>query len=257
MRKMKEKRKTRGTDTVTLFGRNSIVERLKANPKSIKRIMTSASFDDQETLSLIRSRGIPVREVAEKDLLRMKDRERVQGLVAEVEPFEYASFEELVKRPDGEKLTFVLLDGVTDPQNLGAIIRITACFGDFGIVIPERDACEVNETVLNIAAGGENYVPVCRMNNLSNALIHAKKAGYWTAGAAVEGGEDLNGVSFPFPLCIVLGSEGKGIHYGVGKHIELKVTLPMRGAVLSFNVAMASAIFCYEITRQRAAAGKT
>lgn len=240
---------------MTLFGRNSILERLKSDPKSVKKLITSGAFDDREILDLARSHGIPVKQVSDKDLLKMRNSERVQGAVAEVDPFKYASFEELT-RPEKEKLSFILLDGVTDPQNLGAIIRIAACFGGFGIVIPERDACEVNETVLNIAAGGENYVPVCRINNLSNALIRAKKYGYWIAGAVVEGGEDLGKVSFPFPLCIVLGSEGKGIHYGVGKQIEIKVTLPMRGAALSFNVAMASAIFCYEIARQRQTGNK-
>lgn len=244
------------SNSMMLFGRNSVLERLRTNPKSIKKIITSATFDDGEIMALARSRGIPVKQVSDKDMLKMRNSERVQGVAAEAEPFAYAPFEELAMRPGEEKLSFILLDGVTDPQNLGAIIRIAACFGGFGIVIPERDACEVNETVLNIAAGGENYVPVCRINNLSNALIHAKKYGYWIAGAVVEGGEDLGRVSFPFPLCIVLGSEGKGIHHGVGKQVELKVTLPMRGAALSFNVAMASAIFCYEIARQRQAGKK-
>ena len=243
------------SDFMTLFGRNSVLERLKSNSKSVRKIMISGTFDDREILALAKSRGI-LKQVSDKDMLKMKNSERVQGVVAEVDPFEYASFEELARNPGKEKPSFILLDGVTDPQNLGAIIRITACFGGFGIVIPERDACEVNETVLNIAAGGENHVPVCRINNLSNALIHAKKYGYWIAGAVVEGGEDLGKVSFPFPLCIVLGSEGKGIHYGVGKQIELKVTLPMRGAELSFNVAMAAAIFCYEISRQKEAEKK-
>jgi 23S rRNA (guanosine2251-2'-O)-methyltransferase len=219
-------------------------------------MITSGTFDDREILALVKSRGIPVKQVSDKDLFKMRNSERVQGVVAEVDPFGYSSFEELVRNPEKEKLSFIILDGVTDPQNLGAIIRIAACFSGFGIIIPERDSCDVNETVLNIAAGGENYVPICRINNLSNALIRAKKDGYWIAGAVVEGGEDLDKVSFPFPLCIVLGSEGKGIHYGVGKQVELKVTLPMRGAALSFNVAMASAIFCYEIARQRQAEKK-
>ena len=241
---------------VLLYGRNSIMERLKANPKSLRMIMISEHFDDAEIFEMAKLRRAPVKRVSEKELFKMKHSERTQGIIAEADPFEYSSFEGLIKREDGVKPTFIMLDGITDPQNLGAIIRAAACLGDFAIVIPERDACEVNETVLNIASGGENYIRVCRINNLSNALIHAKEAGYWAAGAVVEGGEDLTKVSFPFPLCIVLGSEGKGIHHGISKHIELKVTLPMRGAALSFNVAMASAIFCYEIARQREAGKK-
>lgn len=234
-----------------LYGKNSVLERLKTNMRGVRKVIISESFDDAAALELIKSRRIPLQKVPEREMLKMKRTERLQGIIAEVDPFRYASFEALINETEGEKPCFILLDSVTDPQNLGAIIRIAACLGGFAIVIPERDACEVNETVLNIASGGENYVPVCRINNLSNALIHAKKAGYWAAGAVVEGGQDLTKVSFPFPLCIIMGSEGKGIHHGVEKHLELKVTLPMRGAALSFNVAMASAIFCYEIARQR------
>ncbi len=234
-----------------LFGKNSVFERLKANPKTIKNILMQEGFDDPAIMDIVKSRKIPFKHVAEKELLKFKHTERLQGIVAETEEFKYLSFDELQDKFNEKRLSFILLDGVTDPQNLGAIIRITACFGGFAIVIPERDSCEVNETVLNIASGGENYVPICRVNNLSNALIHAKKAGYWIAGTVVEGGEDLNKISFPFPLCLVLGSEGKGIHHGVQKQLELKVTLPMKGAALSFNVAMASSIFCYEITRQK------
>ena len=239
-----------------LYGRNSILERLKANPKSIRMVMISENFTDAEIFAAAELRRTPIKRMTERELFKMKHSERLQGIIAEADPFEYSSFEGLLKREEGMKPSFIMLDGITDPQNLGAIIRTAACFGNFAIVIPERDSCDVNETVLNVASGGENYVRVCRINNLSNALIHAKKAGYWAAGAVVEGGEDLNRVSFPFPLCLVLGSEGKGVHYGVAKHIELKVTLPMRGAPLSFNVAMASAIFCYEIARQREAGKK-
>ena len=234
-----------------LFGRNSVLERLKANPKTVKNILVQEGFDDTVIMDIIRSHKIPFKHVSEKELLKLKHTERLHGIVAEVGEFKYLSFDQLQDKFSEKRLSFILLDGVTDPQNLGAIIRITACFDGFAVVIPERDSCEVNETVLNIASGGENYVPVCKVNNLSNALIHAKKAGYWIAGTVVEGGDDLNKISFPFPLCLVLGSEGKGIHHGVQKQLELRVTLPMRGAALSFNVAMASAIFCYEITRQR------
>jgi len=240
-----------------LYGKNAVIERLRANMRGVRKVIIAEDFDDPTALELIKARRIPVQKASEKEMLKMKRTERLQGIIAEIDPFRYSSFEALVSNPEGEKLSFIMLDEVTDPQNLGAIIRIAACFGGFGIVIPERGACEVNETVLSVASGGDNYVPICRINNLTNALIHAKKAGYWAAGAVVEGGDDLTNVSLPFPLCIVMGSEGKGIHHGVEKHLEMKVTLPMRGAALSFNVAMASAVFCYEIARQRPKAAKT
>lgn len=234
-----------------LFGKNSVFERLKTNPNTIKNILMREDFDDPVIMGVVRTKNIPFKRVTDKELLKLKHTERLQGIIAQTEEFKYLSFDGLREKFNEKRLSFILLDGVTDPQNLGAIIRIAACFGGFAVAIPERDSCEVNETVLNVASGGENYVPICRVNNLSNALIHAKKAGYWIAGTVVDGGEDLNKISFPFPLCLVLGSEGKGIHHGVEKQLELKATLPMKGAELSFNVAMASAIFCYEITRQK------
>ena len=97
----------------------------------------------------------------------------------------------------------------------------------------------------------ENFVPVAKVTNLSTTLLKAKKAGYWAVGTVVEEGEDINSVSLPFPICLVLGAEGKGIRYGIQKHLDVKVTLPMKGAELSFNVAMATAIFAHEINKQR------
>lgn len=238
-------------NSMFLYGRNSVLERLKSDPKSVKKVLFRAETEDRAVMDIVRSKKIPVRRVSEKEAFKFRGSERTQGIMAEVDKFEYASFKGLLERPKEERLSFIFLDGVTDPQNLGAVLRIGACFGGFAVVIAEHRSCEVNETVLNVASGGENYVPVCKVTNISNALIHAKSSGYWLAGATVEGGEDIRKASLPFPICLVLGSEGKGLHYGVEKHLELKLTLPMGGAPLSFNVACACAIFCYEITRQR------
>ncbi|MEK7308576.1 MAG: TrmH family RNA methyltransferase, partial [Nitrospirota bacterium] len=111
--------------------------------------------------------------------------------------------------------------------------------------------CEVNETVIHVASGGENYVPVSLVTNLTTALREAKKAGYWAVGTVVEGGEDINKVSIPFPVCLVMGSEGTGIRHGLQQLLDMKVTLHMKGARLSLNVAVAYAIFAREIARQR------
>lgn len=234
-----------------IYGKNSVLERLKANPDSVRKIFLQEDFDDAAILNIIKLKNIPFQYASAKSLPLFKRNERLQGIAAEVAGFKYSSFRELLENRAGNNLSFIFLDGVTDPQNLGAIIRIAACFGGLAVVIPEHESCEVNETVLNIASGGENYIQICKVGNFTNALIQAKKAGYWIAGAVVEEGEDVRKASLPFPLCLVIGSEGKGIHYGVSKRIELKLTLPMKGAALSFNAAMACAIFCYEITRQR------
>jgi 23S rRNA (guanosine2251-2'-O)-methyltransferase len=234
-----------------LYGKNSVLERLKVNPESIKRIFVQENFDAPEIIKIIESANISLKRVTEKELLRIKRADRLQGIVAEVKKFTYTPFEKLLYRSEEKRLSFLFLDNINDPHNLGSIMRITACFGGFAIVIPKHGSCEVNETVLHVASGGENFIPVSMVTNLSNALIEVKKAGYWAVGTVVEGGENINNITLPFPLCLVLGSEGKGIRYGLQKHLDLKVTLPMSGAPLSLNVAMACAIFCHEIAKQR------
>lgn len=234
-----------------LYGKNSVVERIKAEPGSINQIFLQDNFDSSAIIELIKSAGIPLKKVSEKELLRIKRADRLQGIVAKVERFKYAAFEDLLERPAEKQFSFIFLDNINDPHNLGSVIRIAACFGGFSVVIPSRNSCQVTDAVVHVASGGENFVPVCVVNNLANALRRAKKYNYWIAGAVVSRGEIMHEASLPFPLCLVLGSEGKGIREGIDKLLDIRLTLPMKGVSLSFNVAMASAIFCYEIDRQR------
>ena len=234
-----------------LYGKNSVLERLKADPESIRQIFIQDNFRSPDIMKSIRSSGVPFKSVDEKNLLKIKRADRLQGIVAETDRFTYTPLDELLHVSGDKRRSFIFLDGLNDPHNLGAIMRIAACFGGFALVIPEHGSCEVNDTVIHVASGGENFVPVSRVTNLAQALIKAKKAGYWAAGTVVENGQDIHSASLPFPLCLVLGAEGKGIRYGIQKHLDLSITVPMKGARLSFNVAMACAIFAYEIAKQR------
>lgn len=234
-----------------LYGKNSILERLKVNPKSIHRVFLQANFDAPHVVKAVKTANIPTKKVTERELTRIKRADRLQGIVAEVDDFKYTDFDDLLYDEKSKNISFVCLDSLNDPHNLGAILRITACLGNFAVVIPRRDSCEVNDTVMHVASGGENFTPVCLIGNMTNALLKAKDKGFWLVGAVVEGGQEISKTSLPFPLCLVLGSEGKGIRHGVKKHLDTKVSLPMKGAALSFNVAMACAIFSYEIDRQR------
>jgi 23S rRNA (guanosine2251-2'-O)-methyltransferase len=234
-----------------LYGKNSIAERIREHPRSIRQIYIQDNFRDPQLLKMIQSEDIPCTTVSEKDLLAIKRADRLQGIVAETAAFTYTPFEELLGDSGAGQRSLIFLDSLNDPHNLGSIIRIAACFDGFGIVIPGHGSCGVNDTVIHVASGGENFVPVAQVTNLSQALQKAKKRGYWAVGTVVEGGQNMNRTSLPFPLCLVLGAEGKGIRYGIEKHLDLKVTLPMKGAQLSLNVAMACAIFANEIVRQR------
>jgi len=232
-----------------LYGKNSILQRLKKDPKSIRKIFLNDIFDDGYILTIASRRKIPIIRLRRNEFLRLKRADNLQGIVAEVEKFTYTPLRELLDTDTRPSLIF--LDGISDPQNLGSIIRTAACFGDFAIVVPKHSACDVNDTVLHVACGGENFVPISMVTNISTALRDAKSVGYWVVGAMAKAGEDLNKTKLPFPLCLVLGSEGSGIRQGLQGQLDLKVSLHMSGAPLSFNVGVTCAIFCSEIVRQR------
>ncbi|MFH1868291.1 MAG: TrmH family RNA methyltransferase [Candidatus Omnitrophota bacterium] len=235
--------------SLLLYGKNSVCERLKANPASIKKIYLHINFNSMEVENMISAHGIPCERLPSEKLSKIKPTKDIQGIVAEVDNYEYIPFDNIL---ENKGLTPIFLDRITDPHNLGVIIRTTACFGNFALVIPRHESCEVNETVLHVASGGENYTPVSIVTNLSNAIIKAKKHGYWIMGALVDkDAEDISGINLPHPLAFALGSEGSGIRYGVEKQIDIKARIPMDGAELSFNVNMACAIFCHEISRKR------
>ena len=245
---------TLAKDAMLLYGRNSVFERLKTRPVTIKKIFLQDGFDVERIERSIEKNNIPVERLKARQLSNIKPAKDLQGIIARVDKFEYANFKDLLSRQAADRLTFLFLDRLFDPQNLGVIIRTVACFGGFGVVIPRFNACEITEAVLHVASGGENYVPVSMVSNLSNAIITSKRHGYWIVGGIVaDEAEYINEISLPFPLGLVLGSEGKGIRYGVEKHLDIKARIPMDGARLSFNVAMACVIFCHEISKQRKA----
>ncbi|MCQ9207248.1 MAG: RNA methyltransferase [Omnitrophica bacterium] len=236
---------------MVLYGRNSICERLMVNPASIEKVFLQESFRVPHIEKLIREKNVPIERVGPRDIAKIKNAKDLQGIVARVDEFKYTPFKELLGRSPSKNTTFVFLDRINDPQNLGVIIRILACFGGFCAVIPKFEACSVTEAVLHVASGGENYVPVSMVPNLSNAIIAAKKKGYWIAGALVADAKDIDKVSLPFPLGLVLGSEGKGVRHGLQKQLDMRVHIPMNGARLSLNVNTACAILCHEISKER------
>ena len=237
---------------VRLYGKRPVVERLRRAPKTIRALYLQSDTDAAEVVNAAKAAGVRFLPKPKEEILRMAGPAHAQGVVAEVEDFRYAELEDLLKQEP--RLTLLFLDRVNDPQNLGAVLRTTACLGNFAVVIPKHDSVEVTEAVLRVACGGENFTPVARVTNLAQASEKAKKAGYWVAGAAAEGGTPLHEADWPTPLAVVLGSEGSGIRPGLEKPLELTLTLPMPGADLSYNVATATALIAYEITRRRLAA---
>jgi 23S rRNA (guanosine2251-2'-O)-methyltransferase len=237
---------------IYLYGRNSISERIKAHPDSVRTIYMREGLSLPSMEKAIDQKRIPCERISASSLEKMRPQKDLQGAVAKVDLFEYTPCDDLINDALQGGRTLIFLDRVNDPHNLGVIIRLSACFGGFSLIIPSREACQVNETVLHVASGGENYVPIASVNNLAPAMDEAKKLGFWILGAVVdEEGEDIAEVSLPSLLGVVLGSEGTGIRKGLQGRLDIRACIPMRGAPLSFNVSMACGIFCHEITRQR------
>ncbi len=236
---------------IRLYGKNQVVERLKAHPKTIKKIICNQSTDNRFIKKLAQQFNVPHLFLPDEEFMLLAKNVNNQGVIAETQDFLYNDLQNILQLPDEEKLTLIALSNITDPQNLGSILRTAACFSRFALIIPRHRSGSINETVLRVACGGENYIPVIQETNLIPAIKQAKDAGYWVAGTVVEEGEDITGFKFQFPLCLVIGSEDKGIRPGLIAHLDFKVTLPMPGARLSLNTAVATAIFCYEVARQR------
>lgn len=234
-----------------LYGKKPVIERLKANPASIKKLYLQAKTDLSEVVREAKNSGIAFDAMDKAWFTKHGDELHTQGVIADVQEYVYAPFEEILDDCSAGISTPVFLDNLTDPQNLGSIIRTLACLGGFSIVIPAFESAEVNETVLRVASGGENYVKIAKVPNLVKAAGVCRDRDIKLVGTVVENGEDLSAAKLEFPLVIVIGSEGKGIRPGLRKCLDLGVTLPMRGAQLSFNAAVAAAIFAYDIARKK------
>lgn len=237
-----------------LYGKNPVAERLNKNPRSIRTLYLQ---DDRRDLypffKKARQCGIPVVSATKSKLAKIARNLNTQGIIADVEDVAYALYQSLLEGAKERNETLLFLDNLNDPQNLGAVIRTAACLGGFSLVLPTRGSVAITESVLRVASGGDNHVPVTQVANMRRSLGTARDNGLWIAGAVTEGGTDITEVRFQFPLAIVVGSEQKGIREGIIKDLDALVTIPMAHPQLSLNVAHAAAVICYEIVRQKKA----
>lgn len=235
-----------------LYGKNPVIERLKTNPRSIRKIYLEAGHADAGYVyKKAKKWGIPVIPVPKGKLHKLARNVNTQGLLVEIEEFLYTPYDELLAAALKDRETLFFLDGLNDPQNLGAMIRSLAALGKFSIVLPSHNSVGITETVLRIACGGENYLQVAKVRNLSQAISAAKAAGFWIAGTVVKNGQDLSTTTLPFPLAMVIGSEQKGIRDVLHKQLDIALTIPMAADRLSLNAAHAVSIVAYEVMRQK------
>ncbi len=244
-----------------IYGVNPVLEAVRSRGPEVERLYVAqggaASRSTSELLRRARSLGIEVEEVARERIGALAKGGVHQGLVAQLRAFEYARLEDLflAAETSGRPLLLVVLDGVQDPQNLGAVIRSAYALGAHGVVIPKDRSSQVTGAVAKASAGATELCPVAQVINLSRALEEIKETGAWIAAADPTSKEPVWNAKLSGPLAIVIGGEGSGIRPGVLKHCDLRVAIPMLGRIGSLNASVATAIMLYEVARCRRASG--
>ncbi|WP_353509537.1 23S rRNA (guanosine(2251)-2'-O)-methyltransferase RlmB [Intrasporangium sp.] len=252
----RSQRRAKGSSEI-VAGRNSVVEALRAGvPVSTMYVATRIDSDDRvrEALKLASERGLAVLEAPRGELDRLTDGAVHQGLALQVPPYEYADPKDLID-PESPGIPLVVaLDGITDPRNLGAIVRSIAAFGGHGVVVPERRSVGMTASAWKTSAGAAARIPVAKASNLTRTLEDFKKAGFFVLGLDMDGDVELPDLTLASePLVVVTGSEGKGLSRLVRETCDQIVAIPMSSAVESLNAGLATGVALYEIARQRRA----
>ncbi|PRQ11513.1 23S rRNA (guanosine(2251)-2'-O)-methyltransferase RlmB [Corynebacterium sp. 13CS0277] len=239
-----------------VVGRNPVIECLRAKvPATLLYVVEGTSADDRlaEAVQLARHRGIPTQEVSKFELDRLTGNGMHQGVGLMIPPYQYADVEDLIEsaRDSGEPGLLVVLDNITDPRNLGAVIRSVAAFGGHGVIIPERRSASVTAVAWRTSAGTAARLPVARAVNLTRTLQRLQKAGYQVVGLDAGGSHTLDTYDGTTPTVIVVGSEGKGISRLVKENCDTIMSVPMTDWVESLNASVAAGVVLSEFARQR------
>jgi 23S rRNA (guanosine2251-2'-O)-methyltransferase len=238
-----------------LFGINSVLEKLKASPHEVSEIFIAKGSSAPALRGLdaqAKRLGIRVKYVIPDLLDRLSDGQRHQGVVAEVMAYSYSAFADLLQMLplNPGSVWILILDGLTDPRNFGALLRTAESVGIHHVVIPKDRAVAVTPTVIKASAGAAHYLKIYRTTNLRRAILDLKEIGFWIVGLDAKAPESIYDRAYPNRLGIVLGSEGGGVRPLILRECDYLASIPMVGKIASLNVAVAGAVFLYELLRQ-------
>lgn len=238
-------------------GRNAVLEALRAG-RALDKVYIARGETDKalaHIAGLARERGVSVSDCDRRKLDAMSVTKAHQGVIAVCAVREYASLDDILALAEsrGEAPFVVVCDEISDPHNLGAIIRSAECVGAHGVVIPRRRSAGLTAVVGKTSAGAAEHLPVARVANISAALQELKDRGLWVYGAAAEGSSPMWETDLTGPLALVIGSEGEGLGRLVRERCDFLVSIPLRGKVGSLNASTASAVLMYEVLRQKLA----
>ena len=236
-------------------GRNSVLELLESG-RDINKILVAKGETNGSINKIIGSakeKRIVIVEVEKRKLNEMAESDNHQGVIAIVPPFDYAEIEDILElAKDRKEAPFILiLDGIEDPHNLGAIIRTAETAGVHGIIIPKRRACTVNSTVTKVSVGAVEHMKIARVNNINDTIKTLKENGVWVCGTDIETNTIYYNQDLKGPLAIVIGSEGFGISRLVKENCDFLVKIPMKGKITSLNASVSTGIIVYEAVKQR------
>ncbi|WP_414565880.1 MULTISPECIES: 23S rRNA (guanosine(2251)-2'-O)-methyltransferase RlmB [unclassified Anabaena] len=242
-------------DSDLIYGRHPVLSALESQ-RGLNRlwITTRLRYDHRFHHLILQAKenGTVIDEVEPRRLDQITDGANHQGIAAQIAPYTYIELPDLIEQAKSvSDPVIVVADGITDPHNLGAIIRTAEAIGAQGLVIPQRRASGITSTVVKVAAGALESFPVARVINLSRALEELKAAGFWIYGTAASGSEPLHTVNFSGPIVLVVGSEGEGLSMLTQRSCDVLVSIPLLGKTPSLNASVASGMALYEIYRQR------
>src|SRR5947209_1669191 len=237
-----------------ICGINAVTEALKARGRAFEWVGVAKERHDlrlQRVIDECRRQAVAVRFVPRAELDRMAGHNGHQGVVAVTSAKQYSDVDDVLAAKRGTHSLVVVLDGVEDPHNLGAILRTADAAGADGVVIPERRAAGVTAAVAKVSAGASEHLPIAKVTNIARALEDLKEKDLWVVGLDERGEQTYDAVDYKMHCAIVLGAEGKGLHDLVRKHCDFLVSIPMLGQVPSLNVSVAAGVVLYEVVRQR------
>ena len=239
-----------------IYGIHAVEEALKARARGFEYVAVARERHDprmQRVLEACRATGVPVRQVPRDQLARLAQTAAHQGVVAVASEKRYTDVDDLLAHQRGAHTLLLVLDGIEDPHNLGAIIRTADAAGADGIILPERRAVGVTATATKASAGAVEHLPIARVTNLTRTLEELKQRNVWIVGLDERGTQEYTALDYAMDCALVLGAEGKGVHELVRKHCDFLVSIPMLGQVPSLNVSVAAGVVLFEMVRQRRA----
>lgn len=233
-----------------LYGKQPVLSRLEQK-KVIQQLYVLDNPSHFYVVDLAKQHNIPVQKCSKKQLDQLSDGNH-QGIIALIPPYQSVNLETLLEKIDQSKAGFlIMLDGITDPHNLGAILRTADAVGADGVIIKKHGSVGLTSTVAKVSAGAIESVPVSVVTNLTQTLDTLKERGYWVVGTDMDNAVYYKQVDYTTPIVIVVGSEGDGISKLVKKQCDHMVSLPMVGSVSSLNVSVATGVLLYEVFDQR------